>query len=341
MLSNSQKVEFQNAILSWFERHKRDLPWRQTCDPYAIWISEIMLQQTRVAAVIPFYERFLTRFSDFRELAAGPESDLLAHWAGLGYYHRARNLQRAARQMCEQGRFPSDYQGIRSLPGVGEYTSAAIASIGFNLPFAAVDGNVVRVLSRVLADATDIGSATGREHFRGLADQLLAHEQPGAFNQAMMELGATICLPKNPQCLVCPAAELCRARQIGQQNQFPVKLARAKRVYEERIVFWIEREERILLWQRPADSRLMPGFWELPESLQLPNIEAGNILGDFRHSITFHDYHFVVRKAEVPENVRDCRWIALHSLATLPVSTIFRKARQVVKRGEHRPAAAG
>jgi A/G-specific adenine glycosylase len=341
MLTDSRKIEFQNAMLAWFERHKRDLPWRQTNDPYAIWISEIMLQQTRVAAVIPFYERFLKQFPDFRALAAAPESDLLALWAGLGYYYRARNLQRAARQICEQGRFPSGYEDIRSLPGVGEYTSAAVASIGFDLPFAAVDGNVMRVLSRLLADATDVASAIGRRHFGPLANQLLARKQPGAFNQAMMELGATICLPKNPQCLVCPVAGLCRARQIGQQNEFPVKLGRAKRVCEERIVFWIEREEQILLWQRPVDSRLMPGFWELPESLQLPDAKAGKILGEFRHSITFHSYRFAVRKAEAPDNVGDCRWIGLDSLPTLPVSTIFRKARQVMQRGIHRAAAAG
>jgi A/G-specific adenine glycosylase len=341
MLADSQKVEFQNALLTWFERHKRDLPWRRTSDPYAIWISEIMLQQTRVAAVIPFYERFLERFPDFRALAAAPESDLLAHWAGLGYYYRARNLQRAARRMCEEDRFPPNYEEIRELPGVGDYTSAAVASIGFNLPFAAVDGNVVRVLSRVLIDGTDVGSATGRRHFAKIADCLLAREQPGTFNQAMMELGATICLPKNPHCLVCPVAELCRARQTGRQTEFPVKLARAKSVYERRLLFWIERQEQILLWQRPANSRLMPGFWELPELLQLPDVNAGRMLGEFHHSITFHNYCFAVHEAEALGEIGDCRWIALQSLASLPVSTVFRKARRVVKRAIHGAAAAG
>ncbi len=330
MLANRGKIEFQNALLAWFERHKRDLPWRRTSDPYAIWISEVMLQQTRVAAVIPFYERFLERFPDFRALAAAPESDLLAHWAGLGYYYRARNLQQAARRMCERDRFPSDHKEIRELPGVGDYTSAAVASIGFNLPFAAVDGNVVRVLSRVLADPVDIASAAGRRHFAALAHELLERERPGTFNQAMMELGATVCLPKNPQCLVCPVRELCQARQAGQQNQFPLKLGRAKGVYEERIVFWIERREQILLWQRPADSRLMPGFWELPELPQLPDAIAGRALGEFRHSITFHNYRFIVREAQAPSEIGDCRWIELESLAGLPVSTVFRKALRVM-----------
>jgi A/G-specific adenine glycosylase len=333
MLPDRQKIEFRSALLAWYQHHKRDLPWRRTSDPYAIWISEIMLQQTRVAAVIPFYERFLKRFPDFHTLAAASESDLLAQWAGLGYYYRARNLQQAAMRMCEQGCFPSKYEAIREMPGVGEYTSAAVASIGFNLPFAAVDGNVLRVLSRVFADPRDIASGTGRRHFAALADELLEREQPGAFNQAMMELGATICLPKNPQCLLCPVAELCKSRHTGQQNQFPVKLGRNKSVQEERRLFWIEREEEILLWQRPDGSRLMPGFWELPELSQLPEVEPGDFLGDFRHSITFHDYRFSICEAKAPSEIGSCRWINLHSLKTLPVSTVFRKAQRAVKRG--------
>jgi A/G-specific adenine glycosylase len=341
MLPDRQKIEFRSALLAWYQRHRRDLPWRRTSDPYAIWISEIMLQQTRVAAVIPFYERFLKRFPDFRGLAAASESDLLAHWAGLGYYYRARNLQEAAQRMCEQGCFPSNYEGIREMPGVGDYTSAAIASIGFNLPFAAVDGNVLRVLSRVLADATDIASGTGRRHFAAYADELLAREQPGAFNQAMMELGATICLPRNPQCLLCPVAELCRARRARQQNQYPVKLGRAKSVQEERVLFWIERDGQILLWQRPADSRLMPGFWELPELSQLPDVKPGDVLGEFRHSITFHNYRFSICQAEAPLEIGSCCWVDLHSLASLPVSTVFRKAQRTVKRAVPQAAAAG
>ena len=300
-----------------------------------------MLQQTRVAAVIPFYERFLKRFPDFRAVAAASQSDLLAHWAGLGYYYRARNLQGAAQRMCEQGSFPSNYQTIREIPGVGEYTSAAIASIGFNLPFAAVDGNVLRVLSRVFADPTDIASATGRRHFAAVADELLERKQPGAFNQAMMELGATVCLPKNPQCLLCPVAELCKSRHAGRQNQFPVKLGRTKSVQAERVLFWIERDGQILLWQRPADSRLMPGFWELPELFQLPDVPPGDVLGEFRHSITFHNYRFSICEASPPAEIGSCHWVNLHSLSGLPVSTVFRKAQRAVKRAVPRAAAAG
>ncbi len=326
MLEETQKAEFQAALLDWFGAHKRDLPWRRTEDPYAIWISEIMLQQTRVAAVIPFYERFLNRFPDFSALAQAPESDLLAHWAGLGYYYRARNMQKAAQRMCDSGRFPASYDELRSLPGIGDYTSAAIASIALNLPFAAVDGNVLRVLSRVLADGADTGSGKGRKHFAWVAEKLLVREQPGTFNQAMMELGATVCLPRNPQCPVCPVARICRARQLGRQNEFPVKVRGTKRVEQERVLFWIERGGHVLLWQRAPDAGLMPGFWELPERAQIPSAIPGKRLGAFRHSITFHDYCFHVFEAEMPADSGPCRWVQLDSLSTLPVSTVFRKA---------------
>ena len=310
---------FQHELLAWFQLHRRDLPWRRTRDPYAIWLSEVMLQQTRVSAVIPFYERFLARFPDFRALAEAPESELLAHWAGLGYYYRARNLQKAAQTMAAAGEFPGSHEAIRLLPGVGDYTSAAVASIAFDLPFAAVDGNVLRVLSRIFADGADVGSIKGKRRFAVLADRLLARGDAGAFNQAMMELGATICLPKNPQCLLCPVSQPCRARESGRQNEFPVKLGRAKSVEEERSVFWIERDGKLLLWQRAADSRLMPGFWELPERSQLPDAVAGKEIGEFRHGITIHNYRFRVQASLVPDDVGVCQWVSIGELSTLPV----------------------
>ncbi|MDQ2843075.1 MAG: A/G-specific adenine glycosylase [Acidobacteriota bacterium] len=340
MLKNGEKAEFRRALLGWFEVHQRDLPWRRTSDPYAIWISEIMLQQTRVAAVIPFYERFLRRFPDYRALAEAPPSDLLAHWAGLGYYYRARNLQKAAQEMVARNGFPASYEEIRSLPGVGEYTAAAVLSIGFGLPFAAVDGNVLRVLSRILANGANIGSAAGRKHFSAEAEQLLPQEQPGAFNQAMMELGATVCLPKNPQCLVCPVCDLCQARQLGRQNEFPFKLRQNKSVEEERVVFWIERNRQILLWQRPPGTRLMPGFWELPEREHLPDLKLARKLGAFGHGITFHRYRFEIWEAEADGKAGPCEWIPISGLMALPISTIVRKALQVVERSAARSAAA-
>lgn len=330
MLEGREIEELRSSLLAWYARQRRDLPWRRTRDPYAIWISEIMLQQTRVAAAIPYYERFLARFPNFAALAQAAEDDVLAHWAGLGYYYRARNLQKAARVMCDSGAFASTYAAIRALPGVGDYTAAAIASIAFGLPHAVVDGNVARVLSRVYDDSTNIASGAGRKHFARIANDLLERTQPGEFNQAMMELGATICLPKDPQCLLCPVARVCSARAQGDQNQLPVKIAGRKNVEEHRTVFWIERDDAILLWQRAPDSRLMPGFWELPEREQLTDVDAQRTLGAFRHSITFHKYRFEVVEASAPAEVGTCQWVRISDVPGLPVSTIFRKARRVV-----------
>jgi A/G-specific adenine glycosylase len=327
------KIEqFRGDLAGWFAQHQRDLPWRRTGDPYAILISEIMLQQTRVAAVIPYYERFLARFPTFHALAGAPESELLACWAGLGYYYRARNLQRAAQLVCHAGAFPANFDDLRRLPGIGDYTAAAVASIGFDLPHAVLDGNVFRVLSRVFDDDTNIASGTARRHFSVLADKLLDRDRPGVFNQAMMELGATICLPRSPQCLICPVSTHCRARQNGRQNQLPVKILAQKSVAEERVLFWTEREGRLLVWQRPVGSRLMPGFWELPEREQLPDVTPECVLGTFRHGITFHNYRFEIRRCEPPAEVGICQWIEIQELIALPVSTILQKARRTVER---------
>ena len=322
---------FRNDLVHWYAVHQRDLPWRRTGDPYAIWVSEIMLQQTRVAAVIPYYAKFIQRFPDYHALASAPEPELLAHWAGLGYYYRARNLQKAAKAMSASGSSPATHESIRVLPGIGDYTSAAIASIAFGLAHAVLDGNVFRVLSRVANDSTNIAAGVGRKHFAALADQLLDRKRPGMFNQAMMELGATICLPKNPQCLVCPVAQLCGARQHGTQNDLPVKIVRPKTVIEERLLFWIEQEDKLLVWQRSADSRLMPGFWELPETTQLPAVLVGRKLGSFRHGITFHDYRFEVWEAEQPAALATCHWVCFSELNHLPCSTILKKARRLVE----------
>lgn len=336
MHSEAELAEIRASLLAWYEIHKRDLPWRRTKDPYAVWVSEAMLQQTRVTAVLPYYERFLNRFPSFEALANAPEADVLAQWAGLGYYYRARNLQKAARRMVEEGGFPSIYEGIRALPGVGDYTAAAVGSIAFGLPYAVVDGNVFRVLSRVFADGTDIASGAGRKHFAALANQLLDRERPAAFNQAVMELGATVCLPKNPQCLLCPIAAKCAARRAGTQNQFPVKLVQQRSVKQDRTLFWIEQGESVLAWQRPEGARLMPGFWELPEAAQLPAAEPGMVLGSFRHGITIHSYTFSVVRATVPAEYHPCAWLPLSSLEMAPVSTVFRKAVKVVARKHRR-----
>jgi A/G-specific adenine glycosylase len=324
--------DLSHSLLVWYEQHKRDLPWRRTRDPYAIWLSEIMLQQTRVTAALPYYERFLARFPDIGALANAAESDLLAHWAGLGYYSRARNMQRAAKALHAAGKFPGSYEEIRALPGIGDYTAAAVASIAFDLPRAVVDGNVFRVLSRVYEDSTDIASAGARKHFSRIADGLLDRTRPGDFNQALMELGATVCLPRNPQCLLCPLQALCRARESGRQNEFPLKTSSQKLVAEQRTVFWIEHDNKILAWRRGQKASLMAGFWELPEQEHLPDVAAGRRLGSFRHGITFHSYSFNVVAAERPPEYPGCEWLNVQELDTIPVSTIFRKAAQVVRK---------
>jgi A/G-specific adenine glycosylase len=314
---------FRANLLRWFGQQKRDLPWRRTKDPYAIWVSEIMLQQTRVAAAIPYFERFLTRFPNCAALAAASEDDVLRHWAGLGYYYRARNLQKAAALICGMGRFPSEHAAILGLPGVGDYTAAAVASIAFDLPHAVVDGNVVRVISRLFA------VNVGRKQIAEFADGLLDRARPGDFNQAMMELGATICLPKNPKCLLCPVAKMCRARELGAQDQFPVAKVKAENVAIERTLFWIERNGKMLAWQRPPDSRLMPGFWELPEKEQLPGAAPIDEMGAFRHGITVNSYRIKVWRAAVPADLGNCRWVEMHELDHLPLSTIFKKALKI------------
>jgi A/G-specific adenine glycosylase len=324
--------QLRSRLLTWFAQFKRDLPWRLTNDPYRIWISEIMLQQTRVAAVIPYYERFLNRFPNVEALANAPEEDLLTHWAGLGYYSRARNLQKSAQRIVAAGGFPATYDGICELPGVGDYTAAAVASIAFNLPHAALDGNVFRVLSRLFNDWTNIRSPQARRHFAKLANAMMDPAQPGDFNQAMMELGATVCLPKVPQCLLCPVGGLCRAREAQTQASLPVRVAIQRKAAEHRTVFWIERDGRLLLWQRPADARLMPGFWELPERDQLPQAEAGENIGTFRHGITVHNYRFTIVRCAPPQETGTCRWVSFSDLNCLPSSTVLRKALKLVAR---------
>ena len=223
----------RKQLLAWFRQFQRDLPWRRTRDPYRIWLSEIMLQQTRVAAVIPYYERFLERFPDVRALAEAPQEEVLRLWSGLGYYSRARNLQRAAQEIVAKyhGKFPRDFDEALALPGVGQYTAAAILSIAYGAKHAVLDGNVARVLARLGAIRGGLHEAKRWRGLRESADTLLDPKSPGEWNQAMMELGAVVCTPRAPQCFLCPIAKFCRARQLGLADRLPEK--RKKRATEE------------------------------------------------------------------------------------------------------------
>jgi len=314
------------AWFRWYERERRELPWRRTRDPYRIWISEIMLQQTRVAAAIPYYERFLERFPNVETLAAAEEDQVLACWSGLGYYSRARNLLRAAKLIVESGGFPRDYESIRKLPGVGDYTAVAIASIAFGLPRAALDGNVIRVLARLLDERGDTGSAKTRKRLAEAAARLLDRERPGEFNQALMELGATICLPRGPQCGRCPLSASCQARRRGVERQLPVKRRGVQLVRVAKTLLVIRKRDRILLRQRDAASSQMAGFWELPEAELLPRAVLGERITTVAHAITNYRYRLTIVSATLRRVPRGFSWIETAELGRIPLSTASRKA---------------
>jgi len=328
MVHQAQREEtsaIRRRVLQWYRKHKRDLPWRRTQDPYRIWVSEIMLQQTRVAAVIPYYERFLALYPDISALASAPEAQLLAAWAGLGYYSRARNLQKAARAILKLPRFPSDYAALRELPGVGDYTAAAVASIAFGRPHAVLDGNVLRVLSRMTADPGNIKSDTVRKKLRTLAETLLDRRRPGEFNQALMELGATVCVPKQPLCGDCPVRLHCQARRQGVENQLPLTGARPIASRQQKHLLVIEKAGKILLWQRPPDSRRLAGFWELPEREQVTGATVQGAVAGFRHTIVNTTYLVQVYGATVQSRPKGFHWQAKNKLGELPLSTIAKK----------------
>ena len=251
-------------LLLWYRENARVLPWRSDPTPYRVWISEIMLQQTRVAAVLDYYRRFLEAVPTVADLAALPEDALMKLWQGLGYYSRARNLQKAARQIVENfgGVFPNTYDEIRSLAGVGDYTAGAVASIAFGLPVPAVDGNVLRVVTRITGDTGDITTPAVKRRITEALRQIIPTEAPGQFNQAMMELGATVCLPNGaPLCDRCPGAEFCRARLEDRIEQLPVKAPKKARRVEQRRVYLIFSDRGVALHRRP-DKGLLAGLWQ-------------------------------------------------------------------------------
>ncbi|MBH5319105.1 A/G-specific adenine glycosylase [Paenibacillus sp. GSMTC-2017] len=275
MTEQVAKTYFSKELLSWYRLQKRDLPWRKNRDPYRIWVSEIMLQQTRVDTVIPYYHTFMSKFPTVRSLAEAPEEEVLKCWEGLGYYSRARNLQAGARMVVEKydGIIPDDKMAVSGLKGVGPYTSGAIMSIAFNRPEPAVDGNVMRVLSRYFCLEEDIAKPATRVGIEKLAVTLIPEGAAGDFNQALMELGALVCTPKSPSCLPCPVMEHCEARHTGRELELPIKTkAKAPRKEFRSAVIVLgkgENEGKILVRQRPATG-LLAQMWELPH-LQVPD----------------------------------------------------------------------
>ena len=299
-------------LLAWYDRNKRDLPWRHTRDPYRIWVSEIMLQQTRVAAVLPYYRQWMEALPTAEALAAVPEERLMKLWQGLGYYSRARNLQRAAQVIVNEldSCFPDTYEGLLRLPGVGDYTAGAIASIAFGQPVPAVDGNVLRVAARAANMDGDIMDPKVRRTFREVMESAMPPRHPGAFNQALMDLGATVCLPNGaPLCEKCPAAALCRAFQEGRTGELPVKGAKRPRRVEERTVYLLFHGDSVALRRRP-DRGLLAGLWEYPNEpadgtlwlqrwgLSAPLARAGT----GKHIFTHKEWHMAgyIVKVEEP-----------------------------------------
>lgn len=252
---------FASVLLQWFANNGRDLPWRQTRDPYLIWVSEIILQQTRVVQGTDYYCRFVKRFPTVEALAMAELDEVMTYWEGLGYYSRARNLHTAARQVVELGAFPTDYKGIRALKGVGDYTAAAIASFAYGLPHAVVDGNVYRVLSRYYGIDIPIDSTEGKRHFAELAQAILAKNAPALYNQAIMDFGALQCVPKSPACSACPLSETCSAWSVGRVEQLPVK-AKKTAVKERFLAYMIILEESSIYIHRREEGDIWKGLYE-------------------------------------------------------------------------------
>ena len=266
MWEEDKILSFRQKLLTWYDANKRDLPWRRSKNPYHIWVSEIMLQQTRVDTVIPYYERFLDWFPTVESLANAPEERLLKAWEGLGYYSRVRNMQTAARQIMSdfQGEFPSTYEGISSLKGIGPYTAGAISSIAFNLPQPAVDGNVMRVLARLFEVNHDIGNPSNRKIFQAMMEVLIDPDRPGDFNQALMDLGSDIEAPVNPRPEESPVKDFSAAYQHGTMNRYPIKAPKKKPIpiYLKALV--VQNSQGQFLLEKNESEKLLAGFWHFP-----------------------------------------------------------------------------
>lgn len=333
-----------SALLPWYQQNKRVLPFRGTHDPYAVWVSEIMLQQTRTETVAGYYTRFLARFPHVRALGEADEQEVLKLWEGLGYYSRARNLHRAARMILREyhGEFPRTYSALRALPGIGDYTAAAIASIAYRLPYPAIDGNLNRVLSRVHGIREDIDRPATKERILALAQEHIDTEAPGDWNQALMDLGATICTPGTPECDRCPLQPICDAYARGDAEQLPIRAAAKPPVPVDVGVGIVVCSGKVLLQQREAS--LLKGLWvfalsegdSTPEGVQkrlsAMGVEAELVqkLGEARHVFTHRIWNMRLYyfHADQKRCGRGCQWADAAALSALPLPTAMRAARQ-------------
>lgn len=331
-----------DLLLAWYRAHARSLPWRAAPgapgpDPYRVWLSEVMLQQTTVAAVIPYFAKFTARWPDVQSLAAAPDEDVMAAWAGLGYYSRARNLIACARAVAAAGRFPEDEEGLRKLPGLGAYTAAAVAAIAFGRRAVVVDANVERVVARLLAIAEPLPG--GRAAIRAATDAITPDKGAGDFAQAMMDLGATVCTARDPRCLLCPLASRCEGRRSGDPARYPVKAAKEARPERQGRAFWIERGDEVWLVTRPAKG-MLGGMRALPDDGWRAGADGSGkppLAGDWheagavRHGFThFHlTLALDVHSGEaVP--VQNGEWWPIERIEEAGLPTLFRKAARLV-----------
>jgi A/G-specific adenine glycosylase len=344
-------AEIARRLLDWYARHARVLPWRaKASDPYAVWVSESMLQQTRVETVIPYFERWMARFPTLAALAKADQQDVLQTWEGLGYYSRARNLHHAAQQVMERfnGHLPADRAALESLPGIGRYTAGAIASIAFDRDEPALDGNIKRVYARLFNVEIPVQSSEGEKRLWALAAEHLPPGRAGDFNQALMDLGATICTPHAPSCLLCPLNELCQAFALGVQEERPVSKTRAPIPHYTVTAAVLHRNGSVLIARRPSQG-LLGGLWEfpggkveagesLPEGLAREireelgaEIEVGQPVGVYQHAfthfrITLHAFHCRLIDGEPqPLEASELRWVAPGELTQFPMGKVDRQ----------------
>jgi A/G-specific adenine glycosylase len=348
---------FAAALLDWYAQHARDLPWRRTQDPYAVWVSEIMLQQTRVETVIPYFARWMVRFPNLESLARASQQEVLSLWEGLGYYSRARNLHRAAQVVLDEsgGQLPSTVEGLSRLPGIGRYTAGAIASIAFGQDAPALDGNIRRILARVFNISQPARSPEGERILWELAAQHLPEGRAGDYNQAMMDLASQVCLPRGPHCEACPLNRMCQANALGIQEQRPVGLEKPAVPHWIVTAAVIRRDHQVLIAQRPAEG-LLGGLWEFPGGKLQPGedlpaclqreireelgaeIEVHGQLGIYRHAythfrVTLHAFLCSLQAGSEPRPIHPSglQWVTLSELGDFPMGKIDRQiARDLI-----------
>ena len=316
-------------LLNWFTENKRDLLWRHTSDPYKIWVSEIMLQQTRVEAVIPYYHRFLEALPDVSALAEAEEETLLKLWEGLGYYSRVRNMQKAAREIVKLGDFPKTAQELKKLPGFGEYTAGSVSSIAFGCRAPAVDGNVLRVFARLTTEENDILSPAVRKKCAAwVMENMPENAYSGDCNQALMELGACVCLPKSPKCELCPLKEECGAFAEDMTQDFPVKAPKGEKVTEEFTVYLWTEDGKVLVRKRP-EKGLLAGLYEFPHHIDEKNVRVLGEACEVRHIFTHKIWLMRGVFAEMTGNVEGT-WVDAKELERLPMASAMERFRKAV-----------